>query len=110
MGDPPLVQSVAPAAWAELRVEDASPEGGNQGGCGGVVGFAPLLVSENKLNLQRGRANACFKPGGDLLRSPWPGLVLLLLFLLLVFLHLLLLVLFLVLLATLVSHGSPFQL
>jgi hypothetical protein len=40
-----------------------------------------------------------------LLRSPWPGLVLLPLFLLLLCLDLLSLVLFLVLLATLVSHG-----
>jgi hypothetical protein len=43
-----------------------------------------------------------------LLRSPWPGLVLLPLFLLFLFLHLLLLDLFLVLLATFVSHACSF--
>jgi hypothetical protein len=44
-----------------------------------------------------------------LLRSPWPGLALLPLFLLFLFLHLLLLDLFLVLLATLVSHACSFS-
>jgi hypothetical protein len=44
-----------------------------------------------------------------LLRSLWPGLVLLLLILLFLFRQLLLLVLFLVLLATLVSHASSFS-
>ena len=45
-----------------------------------------------------------------LLRSPWPGgLVLLLLLLLFLFRHLLLLAFFLVLLATLVSHACSFS-
>jgi hypothetical protein len=44
-----------------------------------------------------------------LLRSLWPGLVLLLLLPLFLFRQLLLFVLFLVLLATLVSHASSFQ-
>jgi hypothetical protein len=44
-----------------------------------------------------------------LLRSLWPGLVLLLLLLLFLFRQLLLFVLFLVLLATLVSHASSFS-
>jgi hypothetical protein len=44
-----------------------------------------------------------------LLRSPWPGLVLLPLFLLFLFLHLLLLAFFLVFLATLVSHARSFS-
>jgi hypothetical protein len=34
---------VAPAAWAELRVEDASPEGGNQGGCWQAVRQFPEI-------------------------------------------------------------------
>jgi hypothetical protein len=42
---------------------------------------------------------------GFLLRSPWPGLVLLLLLLLFLFRHLLLFAFFLVFLATLISHA-----
>jgi hypothetical protein len=44
-----------------------------------------------------------------LLRSPWPGFVLLLLLLLFLFRHLLLLAFFLVFLATLVSHACSFS-
>jgi len=59
--------------------------------------------------LTAGVADARLLSVNFLLRSFWPGLVLLLLLLLLLFRQVLLFVLFLVLLATLVSHAASFS-
>jgi hypothetical protein len=70
------------------------------GRCRVMKVFFAMACGPRAMRTRRSRR----KPVG-LLRSPWPGLVLLPLFLLFLFLHLLLLAFFLVFLATLVSHA-----
>ena len=81
-------------------------------GCGIGAGLpvrrppaSPKIRPAALMESNPGRVVAC----SFLLRSPWPGLVLLLLILLFLFRQLLLLAFFLVFLATLVSHASSFS-
>jgi hypothetical protein len=64
---------------------------------------------ESRLRPPAAVPRASVASSSALLRSPWPVLVLLRLFLLFLFLHLLLLAFFLVFLATLVSHACSFS-